>query len=163
MSRLLFFLYSWLVFVPLMAATTLICGLICLVLVPFLPADRVARYSAVPWAKLCLLYSGVRVDLYGRHHLHPRQMAGQLPQHGRREKDQRDEGGGDKDEALVLGAADGEDPVLQLEVGCKEQHDRTQFEPGLQPWVHFTLFGHFAPVVPQMFSRQVPRSPPRGQ
>lgn len=73
MSRLLFFLYSWLVFVPLMAATTLICGLICLVLVPFLPADRVARYSAVPWAKLCLLYSGVRVDLYGRHHLQPGQ------------------------------------------------------------------------------------------
>ncbi|MGB2247777.1 MAG: lysophospholipid acyltransferase family protein [Alcanivorax sediminis] len=73
MSRLLFFLYSWLVFVPLMAATTLVCGLLCLALVPFLPADRVARYTAVPWAKLCLLYSGVRVDVYGRHHLEPGQ------------------------------------------------------------------------------------------
>ena len=73
MSRLLFILYSWLIFVPLMAATTLILGLVCLVLVPFLPADRVARYTAVPWAKLCLLYSGVRVDIYGRHHLQPGQ------------------------------------------------------------------------------------------
>lgn len=73
MSRLLFLLYSWLIFVPLMLATTLICGLVCLILVPFLPADRVARYSAVPWAKLCLLYSGVRVDIYGRHNLQPGQ------------------------------------------------------------------------------------------
>ena len=73
MSRLLFFLYSWLVFVPLMAATTLVCGVLCLMLVPFLPADRVARYTAVPWAKLCLLYSGVRVDIYGRHNLQPGQ------------------------------------------------------------------------------------------
>lgn len=73
MSRLLFFLYSWLVFVPLMATTTLVCGIVCLALVPFLPADRVARYTAVPWAKLCLLYSGVRVDIYGRHHLQPGQ------------------------------------------------------------------------------------------
>ncbi len=73
MSRLLFFIYSWLVFVPLMAITTLVCGLLCLALVPFLPADQVARYTAVPWARLCLLYSGVRVDIYGQHHLQPKQ------------------------------------------------------------------------------------------
>ncbi len=48
MTRLFYFLYSWLIFVPLMAATTLVCGAICLALVPFLPADRVARYSALP-------------------------------------------------------------------------------------------------------------------
>lgn len=71
--RLFFFLYSWLVFVPLMAATTLLLGALCLLLVPFLPADRVARLTAVPWAKLCLLYSGVRVDVYGGEHLQPGQ------------------------------------------------------------------------------------------
>ncbi|MAX55649.1 MAG: 1-acyl-sn-glycerol-3-phosphate acyltransferase [Alcanivoracaceae bacterium] len=73
MTRLFYFLYSWLIFVPLMAATTLVCGAICLALVPFLPADRVARYSAVPWARLCLLYSGVRVDQFGHHNLQPGQ------------------------------------------------------------------------------------------
>lgn len=71
--RLFFFLYSWLVFVPLMAATTLLLGALCLLLVPFLPADRVARLTAVPWARLCLLYSGVRVDVHGREHLQPGQ------------------------------------------------------------------------------------------
>ena len=71
--RLFFFLYSWLVFVPLMAATTLVLGALCLLLVPFLPADRVARLTAVPWAKLCLLYSGVRVDVHGRENLRPGQ------------------------------------------------------------------------------------------
>ncbi len=67
--RLFFFLYSWLVFVPLMALTTVALGILCLLLVPFLPADKVARLTAVPWAKLCLLYSGVRVDVYGRDNL----------------------------------------------------------------------------------------------
>ncbi len=56
-----------------MAATTLLAGLTCLLLIPFLPADKVAKLSAIPWAKLCLLYSGVRVDVDGRHHLLPGQ------------------------------------------------------------------------------------------
>jgi 1-acyl-sn-glycerol-3-phosphate acyltransferase len=73
MTRLFFFLYSWLIFAPLMAATTLLAGLTCLLLIPFLPADKVAKLSAIPWAKLCLLYSGVRVDVDGRHHLLPGQ------------------------------------------------------------------------------------------
>ena len=71
--RLFFFLYSWLVFVPLMAATTLLFGALCLLLVPFLPADQVARLTAVPWARLCLFYSNVRVDVHGREHLQPGQ------------------------------------------------------------------------------------------
>ena len=73
MMRLFFFLYSWLVFVPLMVATTLLAGLTCLLLIPFLPADKVAKLSAIPWARLCLLYSGVRVDVHGRHNLQPGQ------------------------------------------------------------------------------------------
>ena len=73
MTRMFFFLYSWLIFVPLMAATTVLAGLTCLLLIPFLPADKVAKLSAIPWAKLCLLYSGVRVDVDGRHHLLPGQ------------------------------------------------------------------------------------------
>ncbi|PHR65421.1 lysophospholipid acyltransferase family protein [Alcanivorax sp.] len=73
MTRLFFFLYSWLIFVPLMVTTTVLAGLTCLLLIPFLPADKVAKLSAIPWAKLCLLYSGVRVDVQGRHHLLPGQ------------------------------------------------------------------------------------------
>ena len=71
--RLFFFLYSWLIFVPLMLATTLVAGLVCLLLIPFLPTDKVAKLTAVPWARLCLLYSGVRVEVDGRHHLQPGQ------------------------------------------------------------------------------------------
>ena len=73
MVRLFFFLYSWLIFVPLMVATTVLAGLICLLLIPFLPAEKVSKLSAIPWAKLCLLYSGVRVEVHGRHHLLPGQ------------------------------------------------------------------------------------------
>lgn len=73
MVRLFFFLYSWLIFVPLMVATTVLAGLTCLLLIPFLPAEKVAKLSAIPWAKLCLLYSGVRVEVHGRHHLLPGQ------------------------------------------------------------------------------------------
>jgi len=73
MVRLFFFLYSWLIFVPLMVATTVLAGLTCLLLIPFLPAEKVAKLSAIPWAKLCLLYSGVRVEVHGHHHLLPGQ------------------------------------------------------------------------------------------
>ncbi len=71
--RLFFFLYSWLIFVPLMLATTLLAGAVCLLLTLFLPAGKVAKLTAVPWARLCLLYSGVRVEVEGRHHLQPGQ------------------------------------------------------------------------------------------
>ena len=67
--RLFSFLYSWLVVVPLMTATTLLFGALCLLLVPFLHPDRVARLTAVPWARLCLFYSNVRVDVHGSEHL----------------------------------------------------------------------------------------------
>lgn len=73
MPRLFHFVYCWLFFVPLMALTTLLFGIICLLLVPFLSADSVAKLTAIPWARLALLYSGVRVDLYGREHLQPGQ------------------------------------------------------------------------------------------
>ena len=64
MVRLFFFLYSWLIFVPLMMATTVLAGLTCLLLIPFLPAEKVAKLSAIPWAKLCLLYSGMDAIIY---------------------------------------------------------------------------------------------------
>ena len=73
MAPLFYFLYSWLIFVPLMAATTLLFGILCLLLVPFLPADKVARLTAVPWSRLCLFYSGIRVDVFGREQLQPDQ------------------------------------------------------------------------------------------
>lgn len=73
MTRLFFFLYSWLIFAPLMVATTVILGVVCLLLVPFLPANRIAALTAVPWAKLCLYYAGIRVDVDGREHLAPGQ------------------------------------------------------------------------------------------
>lgn len=73
MINALFFVYSWFVFVPLMIAATLFFGIVCVTLMPFLGPRRVARLSAVPWARLGLLLSGVRVDIQGRENLLPGQ------------------------------------------------------------------------------------------
>ena len=51
MVNALFFIYSWFIFVPLMLLATVVAGAVCLCLVPFLGPRRVARLSAVPWAR----------------------------------------------------------------------------------------------------------------
>ncbi|MDX1804306.1 MAG: lysophospholipid acyltransferase family protein [Alcanivorax sp.] len=73
MARLVYFLYCWLVFVPLMALATLTFGLLCALLIPFLPAGQVASLTAVPWSRLGLLLSGVHTQYFGREHLQPGQ------------------------------------------------------------------------------------------
>lgn len=71
MVNALFFVYSWFIFAPLMIAATLFFALVCLATLPFMGPRRVARISAVPWARLGLLLSGVHVDILGREHLKP--------------------------------------------------------------------------------------------
>lgn len=71
MINALFFVYSWFVLAPLMVAVTLFFALVCLVTLPFLGPRRVARITAVPWARLGLLFSGVPVNVHGRDNLKP--------------------------------------------------------------------------------------------
>ncbi len=71
--RLLYLLYTWLVFIPLFVLDTVFFGLLCLVLAPFLSARRVGFSTAVPWARMGLLFSWVRVRVHGFEHINPRQ------------------------------------------------------------------------------------------
>ena len=73
MVNALFFVYSWFIFAPLMVAATLFFALLCIATLPFLGPRRVARITAVPWARLGLLLSGVHVTVQGREHLRPEQ------------------------------------------------------------------------------------------
>lgn len=71
--RLLYLLYTWLVFTPLLVLDTVLFGLLCLLLAPFLSPRRVGFSTAVPWARLGLLFSWVRVRVHGLEHIDPRQ------------------------------------------------------------------------------------------
>ncbi|NQY84438.1 MAG: 1-acyl-sn-glycerol-3-phosphate acyltransferase [Alcanivorax sp.] len=71
MVNALFFIYSWFIFVPLMLLATVVAGAVCQCLVPFLGPRRVARLSAVPWARLGLLLSGVQVRVHGLENVDP--------------------------------------------------------------------------------------------
>lgn len=73
MVNALFLVYSWLIFAPLMVIATLFFSLVCLATIPFLGPQRVGRLTAVPWARLGLLLSGVRVRLEGRRCIRPGQ------------------------------------------------------------------------------------------
>ena len=73
MFHALFFVYSWFIFAPVMALATLFFAVVCLLLLPFLGPRRVARITAVPWARLGLLLSGVQIHIEGREHLRPGQ------------------------------------------------------------------------------------------
>lgn len=71
MVNALFFIYSWFFFVPLMLLATLLAGVVCLCLVPFLSPRRVARLTAVPWSRLGLLLSGVQMRAHGTENINP--------------------------------------------------------------------------------------------
>ena len=73
MVNAIFFIYSWFLFAPLMLAATVLFGLLCFLLMPFLGPRRVARLTAVPWSRLGLMLSGVHVRLHGTEHLDPQQ------------------------------------------------------------------------------------------
>ncbi len=73
MVNALFFVYSWFIFAPLMLAATVLFGLLCFLLVPFLGPRRAGRLTAVPWSRLGLILSGVQVRLHGLEHLDPKQ------------------------------------------------------------------------------------------
>ncbi|MBM7332608.1 lysophospholipid acyltransferase family protein [Alloalcanivorax marinus] len=73
MINALFFVYSWFIFAPLMLAATVLFGLLCFLLVPFLGPRRAGRLTAVPWSRLGLMLSGVQVRLHGLEHLDPEQ------------------------------------------------------------------------------------------
>lgn len=73
MMRWLYFLYVWFFFVPLMVLATLAAGTLCLLIAPLTGPRRAGKICAVPWARLGLLLSGVRVDVFGQEHVDPNQ------------------------------------------------------------------------------------------
>lgn len=56
-----------------MLVATLFFAIICLATIPFLSPRLVARITAVPWARLGLLLSGVQVRIEGRENIQPGQ------------------------------------------------------------------------------------------
>lgn len=73
MTRFLYFSYVWLIFVPLIIFATLVLGLTCLLIAPVVGPRRAGKFCGVPWARIGLFLSGVRVDVYGREHVNPKQ------------------------------------------------------------------------------------------
>jgi 1-acyl-sn-glycerol-3-phosphate acyltransferase len=73
MFQLLYILYTWLVLVPVMIVVTVVMGIICLALAPTLGPRRTSRLTAVPWARIGLWLSGIRVRIDGRDNIKPGQ------------------------------------------------------------------------------------------
>ena len=71
--RLLYLLYTWLVFIPLLVAETVFFGVLCLLLAPFLSPRKVGACTAVPWSRLGLMFSWVKVRVHGLEHIEKRQ------------------------------------------------------------------------------------------
>jgi len=67
--RLLYLLYTWLVFIPLFVLDTLFVGCLRLLLAPFLSARKVGFSTAVPWSRVGLLFSWVKVHVHGLEHI----------------------------------------------------------------------------------------------
>ncbi|MFN3712643.1 MAG: lysophospholipid acyltransferase family protein [Alcanivoracaceae bacterium] len=73
MVRILHLIHVWLIFIPVVVLSTLFFGMLCLLVVPFLGPARTARITAVPWARLGLFVSGVKVHIDGAEHVRPGQ------------------------------------------------------------------------------------------
>ena len=56
-----------------MLLETVFFGVLCLLLAPFISARRVGFSTAVPWARLGLMFSWVTVKVHGREHIDPKQ------------------------------------------------------------------------------------------
>ncbi|MBA3979046.1 MAG: 1-acyl-sn-glycerol-3-phosphate acyltransferase [Alcanivorax sp.] len=73
MPRLVYTLYIWLAFIPVMALVTLILGASCLATAPFIGPRRAGRFYAVPWSRIGLALSGISVRVEGSHNIRPGQ------------------------------------------------------------------------------------------
>ncbi|MDF1781984.1 MAG: lysophospholipid acyltransferase family protein [Alcanivoracaceae bacterium] len=56
-----------------MLLETVFFGVLCLLLAPFISARRVGFSTAIPWAKLGLMFSWVTVKVHGHEHIDPKQ------------------------------------------------------------------------------------------
>ncbi len=73
MMQFFYTLYVWLLFVPVMLGLTVFFGVVCLLLAPILGPRRTSRLTAVPWARLGLALSGIRVELARMDRIRPGQ------------------------------------------------------------------------------------------
>ncbi|WP_111655925.1 lysophospholipid acyltransferase family protein [Isoalcanivorax indicus] len=73
MPRLVYTLYIWLAFMPIMMLVTLILGIACLATAPLIGPRRAGRLYAVPWSRIGLALCGVSVRIEGSHHIRPGQ------------------------------------------------------------------------------------------
>lgn len=71
--RQVYALYTWLFFIPLIVLDCIFFGAVCLLLWPFLSARHVGFATAIPWARIGLFFSGVKVTVHGREHLNKAQ------------------------------------------------------------------------------------------
>lgn len=69
MPRLVYTLYLWLAFVPIMLFLTLLLGTLCLLTAPFIGPRRAGRLYAVPWSRAGLALSGICVNVTGTEHI----------------------------------------------------------------------------------------------
>lgn len=73
MNTLVYAPWRWLLAIPLMLLATLLCGLLCLAMLVFLPPHRVNRLAPVWWARALLAVVPAPVSVRGREHIDPRQ------------------------------------------------------------------------------------------
>lgn len=73
MTRFLYFIYVWLILIPLVLLATLFFGISCPLIAPVVGPRRAGQLCALPWARIGLFLNGVRVDVYGREHVDPKQ------------------------------------------------------------------------------------------
>lgn len=73
MLRLLQLIHIWLIIVPVMALATVFFGCLAILAVPFAGPRKTATFTAVPWARLGLLVSGISVRIENPEHIRPGQ------------------------------------------------------------------------------------------
>jgi 1-acyl-sn-glycerol-3-phosphate acyltransferase len=71
--RKLYYLYTWLIFIPLFVLETVFFGALCLLLSPLLSPRQLGFSTAVPWSRFGLLLGWVSVNVQGREHIDPKQ------------------------------------------------------------------------------------------
>lgn len=71
--RTLYYLYTWLIFIPLFVIETMLFGVLCLLLSPLLSPRQLGFTTAVLWSRIGLLLGWDTVNVQGREHIDPTQ------------------------------------------------------------------------------------------
>ena len=72
-SRRIYSLYKWLIFIPVLGLSTFVCGMSVVALVWFVQPKTLANIFARSWARINSWFTPMLVRVDGRHHIDPRQ------------------------------------------------------------------------------------------